>query len=424
MPWSAHHSERSRKAERRFLERVHKLGGRPADGATWNGGGKPYQLTCAAGHPCAPAPSNVLRGQGLCRTCAGNDTDTAHQRWQATLTAAGATAAPNATWAGVDQPYPIICAEGHASAPRPHDVHAGTSLCRTCAGRDSDLVHARFLAAVQELGGTPDPDVTWNGVNQPYTLTCAAGHPCAPHPHKVLAGGGLCRRCARRDSDAAHARFLDRVRGLGGQPAPDAQWRGVHQPYALTCAAGHTCAPHPSTVRDGGSMCRTCAGRDSATVHATFLRQLADHGARPAPGATWQGSGTPYPVICAAGHRSAPHPNRVQQGGGVCGQCRAAHDRVYLLHHPEADAIKVGITGLDRRVREHQARGYVLVAQWRHLEHQRCATVERVVVGTWRAKGQGAVSAAPKDGRTETAAAQNLQATLAQLTALLGDAVS
>jgi hypothetical protein len=308
VPWSSHHSERSRHAEQRFLTRVRQLGAQPAADAGWNGGGKPPPLICAAGHACAPAPSNVLRGQGICKTCAGNDTDATHPRFLAALADAGAKPAPKARWAGVDQPYLIVCAQGHHSSPRPHHVLGGSSLCTTCAGRSSAQVHERFLSRVTELSGRPAGSAHWNGVNQPYRLVCAQGHRCSPHPHKVLSGGGLCRTCASRDSDAAHAQFLARVAQHGAKPAPGANWRGTHKPYALVYAQGHTCAPHPSSVRDGADLWQTCAGRDPETLHAAFLERRNQRGGRPAPYAIWQGSAQPYPIICTP--VTMPRPTR------------------------------------------------------------------------------------------------------------------
>jgi hypothetical protein len=113
--------------------------------------------------PAHRPPSNVLRGQGVCSTCAGNDTAAARRQFLSRVRAAGAEPALGANWNGVDTPYPLICAAGHLCTPRPHHVNAGGGLCRTCAGQDSQAVHAQFLRRVQALGGSPAPTPSGTG---------------------------------------------------------------------------------------------------------------------------------------------------------------------------------------------------------------------------------------------------------------------
>ena len=54
-----------------FFESVARLGASPVPGATYNGATSPVALICAVGHACAPTPSSVQRGQGICDICAG-----------------------------------------------------------------------------------------------------------------------------------------------------------------------------------------------------------------------------------------------------------------------------------------------------------------------------------------------------------------
>lgn len=98
------------------------------------------------------------------------------------------------------------------------------------------------------------------------------------------------------------------------------------------------------------------------------------------------------------------------------------YDRANLLVHADAAAIKVGVAGTPTRVRSHTTRGYELVAQWTGLGHATAVAAERAVVDSWRIAGVDPVAGAPLDGRTETAPATQLEATLAQLTELLGTA--
>ena len=67
-------------------------------------------------------------------------------------------------------------------------------------------------------------------------------------------------------------------------------------------------------------------------------------------------------------------------GHGPCDRSRSDFDRVYLLLHPAAGAVKVGVTGADARVRGHAGRGYRLVAQWTGLDYDAALAAERAVL--------------------------------------------
>lgn len=62
--------EASAAAQSRFKTAVESVGGRLLEGA-WSGVDAPFPVVCAAGHETSVMPSNVLRGQGLCRLCRG-----------------------------------------------------------------------------------------------------------------------------------------------------------------------------------------------------------------------------------------------------------------------------------------------------------------------------------------------------------------
>jgi len=64
-----------------------------------------------------------------------------------------------------------------------------------------------------------------------------------------------------------------------------------------------------------------------------FVR-VAELGAALAPGAAYRCNNTPVPLICAQGHACSPQPTNVIQGHGICGECIASFDRVYLLRYP------------------------------------------------------------------------------------------
>ena len=408
-------------AEAKFRARVGQLGAVPAPGATWRGVGQPFALVCRRKHQCAPRPGDVFKGTGICRTCAGRDPDAAAVAFVARVENLGGTLAPGAAYVDAQTPVAVICSVGHACHPSPTHVQQGRDLCAACSGMGSALSAAKFAARVANLGGTFAPGAVYVNNHTPVALRCRRGHPCAPRPHGVLQGQGLCARCCAQDgADQGEAAFRESVTWAGATFGPGAVYVNTHTPVVLVCALGHACSPRPSDVQKGQGICRVCAAKDPATAQADFRERVATQGAVFAPGATYAGAALPVPLICAGGHECAPRPNSVQQGGGVCGQCAVSFDRVYLLEHASTGAIKVGIASGDARVIGHVGRKYHLVAQWLGLNHVRASAVEKQVIAFWRNNGWAQVEGAPRDGRTETTAAEHLSATLAWLTDLLG----
>ncbi|WP_158071230.1 hypothetical protein [Streptomyces sp. CB00455] len=97
----------------------------------WLGNGVGHRVRCAAGHLCAPRPSNVQQGQGLCRTCARKDPLAAAAAFRERLAAAGARLL-EPVWLGVHAPHRIRCAGGHETLRRPSAVRRSGWVCRRC----------------------------------------------------------------------------------------------------------------------------------------------------------------------------------------------------------------------------------------------------------------------------------------------------
>lgn len=344
----------------------------------------------------------------------------ARQQFLELLADQGAALAPGAVWRGSSRPLEVACAQGHTSSRTPGTVRKTGRVCGVCPFPKTARAHQNFLVVLASYGASPAPGATWQGALRGYPIICAKGHQREPWPANVQQGSHPCAICANRDTNAVRIGYEELLIELGAKVADDAVWRGVHRPYSIICPVGHAVAPHPSAVKSTRAMCRICSGNDPQTAHENFLRRVAEQGARPAPGATWRGALQKYPLICAQGHQAAPLPASVQQGQGLCDECAAVFDRVYLLEHPASGAIKVGVAGVDARVRRHLKRGYQLVAQWTGLEHSVTREAEVTTIAGWRTQGAGPVMSAPKDGRTETASSSLRDATVAALTALLG----
>ena len=160
----------------------------------------PHHAQCASGHDCYPRPADLRRGRGVCRVCAVRDPVTAEAQFKARLGALGAVPLFE-VWRGTNRAHHVRCAEGHESWTIPSNLRKGDGICKTCAGNDTVAAERSFRQALAALGATPLFD-TWRGVRHPHHVRCAAGHNCYPWPSGVLNGKGICRSCGSKSWDA------------------------------------------------------------------------------------------------------------------------------------------------------------------------------------------------------------------------------
>jgi single CXXC unit len=261
------------------------------------------------------------------------------------------------TWLGAMVPHRVRCAAGHDCTPRPANAQR-LGICRACVGNDPATAEAAFRARLAELGATLLEPV-WLGNHAPHRAQCAAGHDCSPRPLGVRSGQGICRACAGNDPATAEAAFRARLAELGATLL-EPTYLGANRLHRVRCAAGHDCLTLPASVQQGHSPCRACIGLDPATAEAAFRARLAELGATLLE-PTYLGSKKPHRVRCAAGHDCAPTPNNVRNGGGICRACAGqVWDVFYVVTADELARVKFGITSGDPRPRlsEHRRAGY------------------------------------------------------------------
>jgi hypothetical protein len=200
----------------------------------WLGNDKTHRVRCGAGHECAPMPSNVQQGQGICLICAQRSPATAWSNFRAAVASLGGEVL-EPEWLGARTPHRVRCAAGHECAPRPDDIHRGQGTCRLCVGHDPVMAWANFKATVTLLGGEVlEPE--WLGARTPHRVRCVAGHGCTPMPTNVQKGRGICFVCAERGFDpkspglvylVTHPRLGAHKIGVGAvSGARVNQWRG------------------------------------------------------------------------------------------------------------------------------------------------------------------------------------------------------
>lgn len=180
---------------------------------------------------------------------------------------------------------------------------------------------AAFRARLEELGATL-LEPEYLGSKVPHRVICAAGHSCTPAPSNLRNGQGPCRTCAGQDPAVAAAAFRARLAEMGATLL-EPKWLGSMRKHRVLCKAGHECNPKPNWVQQGRGICRICSGNDPATAEAAFRARLAELGAELLE--PYRNSGTPHRVRCAAGHDCNPRPNDVAQGCGICLMCAGKH---------------------------------------------------------------------------------------------------
>jgi hypothetical protein len=200
-------------------------------------------------------PSNLLAGQGPCRTCVGQDSAVVAAAFRARLDAMGATLL-EPEWLGNQRKHHVRCNAGHDCYPMPNSVQQGHGICRACARTDPAAAETAFRARLAELGAELLEPV-WLGVMRSHRVRCAAGHDCSPRPNDVQQGNGICLMCAGKHPAPAEARFRQRLTELGAFPLYTT-WLGVSRGHHVRCRNGHDCYPWPGCVNAGQGVCFAC----------------------------------------------------------------------------------------------------------------------------------------------------------------------
>jgi len=316
----------------------------------------------------------------------------------------------------------LRCALGHDTRVLPSSLLRGVGFCKVCAGNDQKSAERAFFGAVEAQGGQRLETSLYKNAKTRVPVRCAQGHLCSPVPGEVKKGGQICVVCSRRDPEATAQACFDAARAQGAQLTTESVYRNNKAPIPMLCAKGHACTPTANHILRGQGICRICARNDPATAEAEFFARARALGATRTENSRYVNANTPVELRCSAGHLCTPAPSRLQQGRGLCEQCTVIYDRVYLLTHPRARAIKVGIASGEYRAAGHCGRGYQLVAQWTGLAHDQARRAEQVVLTRWKQRGYEPVPHVPKDGSTETAPLEHLEETRELLVRLLGPA--
>ncbi len=333
-----------------------------------------------------------------------------------------AGAEPLVPYPGAGKPWLCRCLTClREITPSYHSIQKGQGCCVYCSGKKIDLVSA--LQLMKSAGFNPLVD--FPGDKAPWLCRCiTCQRESSPRYNDVHAGHG-CRHCwedrrgdtLRLDHDLAVS-----VMHLAGFK-PTTPYPGSDIPWPSTCVKCHRkSSPCYSSARNGHG-CRYCGAEqrgerrrlteDIATsvMHAAGLTPLEPYPTALQPWRCQCQNQSCRSILTTLSYSKV-------QSGRRCHACRersSGFDRtkpgwVYLLFHPEHEAVKVGVTVVGaERIRQHQLRGWRLFRQLPCATGEKAWRIEQRVLKFLRIQGIRPYLTAelmPQGGQTETVDAE------------------
>lgn len=284
------------------------------------------------------------------------------------------------------EPYPRKAADawrcdclncGDIVTARLQKIRSGEGCCQRCGVAASARARSADPAVSEALmrAAMLEPLDPYPGGNHlPWRCRCmTCGAVVHPTRANISRGQGGCISCGIRicaakrlgDEDQAELEMVQtNLRPLEPYPGSDKAWRC----RCLRCE--REVAPRLDHIRGGRGWCPACGavegGLKKRTAPETAERQLREEGFEPLE---------PYPELASlpwrcrcliCGVETRAPLCKVRNGIGVCRGCAewgfnmAAPAVVYLLHHQQLGAVKIGITGNPDRVRRFEQRGWTV----------------------------------------------------------------
>lgn len=275
-----------------------------------------------------------------------------------------------------------------------------------------------LLAAGQMRAAGVDPIQPFPGSDAGWSCTCrTCGRYVTPRYSSIKQGQSGCKYCAGRAVDLDSALALMRAADV----EPTGSWPGAWQPWEGRCLrCERTVRPAYNNIRRGYGGCAYCAGKAVDAVVAIDLMRAA--GLEPL--VPYPGSNVPWTCRCTKCTAVVtPRYSGITRGQGGCRSCArygfdpVAPAVVYLLMHVHYAAVKVGVTGRDSaRLPIHERHGWTLVQQWPTQEGATALRIERQVLRWWRGD-LGAPTAVPSDLMPQGGASETAPIDLVDLTA-------
>jgi hypothetical protein len=282
------------------------------------------------------------------------------------------------------EPYPGKAADpwqcncmrcGDVVIARLQKIRSGEGCCKRCGvaasalarsadpGESDAMMRAAMLEPLESYPG---------GNHLPWRCRCiGCGAVVTPTRANISRGQGGCIACgikvcaAKRLGDEEQA-VLDMVQA---DLRPLEPYPGHNKPWRCRCLrCEREVAPRLGHIRQGRGGCLGCGviqgGLRQRTLPEVAETQMRAGGFEPLE---------PYPGLASVswrcrcltcGHETRAPLFKVRNGIGVCSGCAAygfdmtAPAVLYLLHHPQLGAVKVGVTGHMERILRFEQRGW------------------------------------------------------------------
>jgi len=340
------------------------------------GADEPWLCECQrCGNLVTPRLSAVQRGaSGGCIYCSGHASTEPDAAARELLDALLRPVEPYPGKAA--DPWRCECLRcGDVVIARLQKIRSGEGCCKRCGvaasalarsadpGESDALMRAAMLEPLEPYPG---------GNHLPWRCRCT-GCGAVVHPTRanISRGQGGCITCgikiraSKRLGDEDRA-VLDMVHA---DLQPLASYPGSNKPWRCRCMqCGQEVTPRLGHIRRGRGGCPACgpinAGLKQRTVPEVAQAQLRAGGFEPLE---------PYPGLASrpwrcrcltCGTETKAPLYKVRNGIGVCSGCAAwGFDMtvpavLYLLHHPQLGAVKIGITGDPGRLLRFRRRGW------------------------------------------------------------------
>lgn len=216
---------------------------------------------CKNGHECNPTPSNVKKGAGICKKCAGLCPEDAAKNFKAKIEELGGKLIGE--YKRSDLGVLCICKNGHEFYAVPDNVKQRNNICKKCAKKCPIEAEKRFRERIAELGGEVIGEYKTHKV--PILCICKNGHENYLKPAQVISNG-MCKKCSGQCTIQAGENFVKNIERLGGQVI--GEYKGANTPVKCICQNGHECYPYPTSIQQHPNWipCTLCLRKSEAVV--------------------------------------------------------------------------------------------------------------------------------------------------------------
>lgn len=310
---------------------------------------------------------------------------------------------------------------GEVATPTLHSISSGQGGCYFCGKKDAaDKIRTPANEAVSQMrafGYEPLEDFV--SVVHPWkSIHTECGGTVSPRLSNLKSGGGGCKPCGFKiaadknrftQEDAISIMQSAGLKPLESYTNSATRWKCLH------IACGSIVYPKLQTIQSGQGGCRKCGLLQSAKKNlrdeSTVVLEMLESDLQPLE--PYKGTEVNWKCRCLkCGKTVFPRHHSVLSGQGGCKYCAkkgmdfSAPGYVYLVVHHELDALKVGIGGVEKRIKDHTDQGWVLVKRWNFTTgHKASLAEEKTLKHLRREKGLNHYLSKyemPQAGYTET----------------------